>query len=250
MLASLEIVNAAGEVQHQESFPYSADPNGDSESCSADVQFLEGSNGKGILLSEGCLPSAPMSGGPWQIFGVVKGKLVLIGKPLVTEGELGDFVPGAINRIGTVTQILPDTLQIRVWTGYFFATAQVRVDWFQGTLALAQHCFYQTGHGFAEGGCEMPVEKVERMPSDQELTFVRLFTESNENTGPPAHVVVKKDSRVEVLAAKVQIVWDDGRDAISLGAGGDIWIKVRIDDKEGWIHTDEDLNAIGLSQSG
>lgn len=105
-------------------------------------------------------------------------------KPLVTEGQLGDFVPGAINRIGSATQILPDTLQIRVWTGFFFATAPVRVDWFQGKLALAQHCFYQTGHGFAEDGCEIPVEEVERTPSDQDMTFVRLFTESNEHTNP------------------------------------------------------------------
>jgi hypothetical protein len=181
---------------------------------------------------------------------VVNGKLVPIGKPLVTEGQLGDFVPGAITRIGTVTQILPDTLQIRVWTGFFFATARVRVEWFRGTLALAQHCFYQTGHGFAEDGCEMPVEDVERMPSDQDMTFVRLFTESNDHTNPPAHVVVKKTSQVEVLAAKVLITWDEGQDAISLGVGEDIWVKVRVDGKDGWIHTTEDLNAIGVYQSG
>jgi len=249
-LASLEILNAEGEVQHREPFPYSAEAKDLSEGCSAKFQFLAGSNGKGLLLNVGCLPSAPLSGGPWEIFGVVNGKLVLIGKPLVTEGELGNFVPGAISRIGTATQILPDTLQIRVWTGYFFATAPVRVDWFQGKLALAQHCFYQTGHGFAEDGCEMPVEKVERTPSNQDMTFVRLFTESNEHTNPPAHVVVKKDSQVEILAAKVLITWDEGRDAISLGVGDDIWVKVRIDSKEGWIHTTEDLNAIGLYQSG
>jgi hypothetical protein len=96
----------------------------------------------------------------------------------------------------------------------------------------------------------MPVEGVERAPSDQDMTFVRLFTESNEHTSPPAHVVVKKDSQVEVLAAKVLITWDEGRDAINLGVGDDIWVDVRIDGKEGWIHSTEDLNAIGLYQSG
>jgi hypothetical protein len=249
-LASIEIVNAAGEVQYREAYPYSAEAKDHSKSCAADVQYLEGSNGKGLLLDVGCLPSAPLAGGPWEIFGVVNGKLIRIGKPLVTEGELGNFVPGAISRIGTATQILPDMLQIRVWTGYFFATAPVRVDWFQGKLALAQHCFYQTGHGFAEDGCEMPVEKVERTPSEQDMTFVRLFAESDEHTNPPAHMVVKKDSQVEILAAKVLITWDDARDVISLGVGDDIWFKARIDGKEGWIHTIEDLNAIGLYQSG
>src|SRR5207244_7396127 len=44
----------------------------------------------------------------------------------------------------------------------FFRLRKVRVNWMEGKLALAQHCFYQTGHGMAEGGCEMPVEGVER----------------------------------------------------------------------------------------
>jgi hypothetical protein len=249
-LASMEIANAAGEVQYREPFRYSVEGKEFSETCTADVEFLAGNSGQGLLLDVGCLPSAPLSGGPWEIFGVVNGKFMPIGKPLVTEGEFGKFVPGAINRIGTATQILPDILQVRVWTGYFFVSIPVRVNWFQGKLELAQHCFYQTGHGFAEGGCEMPVEEVQRSASDQDLTFVRLFPESNEDIGPPAHVVVKKESQVEILATKVMTTWDEGTDSIELGVGDDIWVKVRIDGKEGWLHTVEDLNAIGLYQSG
>jgi len=249
-LASLEILNTAGEVQYRESFLYTAEAKEFSESCSADIRPLAGSNGDGLLLDLPCLPSDPLSGGPWEIFGVLNGKLVPIGKPLLTEGRLGNFVPGAITRIGSATQVLPDTLQVRVWTGYFFVTTLVRVYWLQRKLALAQHCFYQTGQGAAEGGCEMPVEHVERANSDQDLTFVRLFAESNELSGTPAHVVVKKDSHVEVIAAKVLITWGEEQNVIDLGVDDDVWVKVRIDGKEGWVHTTEDLNAIGLYQSG
>ena len=35
----------------------------------------------------------------------------------------------------------------------------------------------------------------------------------------------------------------------TLGTGDEMWVKVRIDGKEGWIHTDEDLQAIGLYQA-
>ncbi len=249
-LASLEIMDAAGAIQHQEGFPHAVEKGEFSETCSVDVQLLSGSNGKGLLIDSGCLPSAPLSGGPWEIFGVVRGKLVPFGKPLVAEGEMGEFIPGPINHIGNLTQILPDILKIRVWTGYFFVSVPVRVDWFQGKLALGQRCMYQTGHGFAEEGCEMPAEEAHPAPREQEMTFLRMFRESNERGGPPAHVVVKKDSKVEILAGKVLITWDEGRDAISLGVSDDIWVKVRIDGKEGWIHTTEDLNAIGLFQSG
>jgi hypothetical protein len=249
-LVSFDIVDAGGAVLHHEEFPYAIENREFTETCSMTVNPITGSNGAGLLLDTRCLPSTPMSGGPWQIFGIVNAKLAPIGKPLSAEGEMGDFVPGKINHIGNLTQILPDQLTIRLYTGYFFVSVPVRVNWMEGKLALAQHCFYQTGHGVAEGGCEMPIEGVERHPGEQELTFVRMFTESNEQIGAPAHVVVKKDSRVEILAGKVGVTWDEGKDGIGLGVAGDIWVKVRIDGKEGWIHTVEDLQAIGLYQAG
>lgn len=249
-LVSLDIVDAAGAVQHHEEFPHSVQNGEFAETCSASINPVSGSNGAGLLLDTGCLPSAPLSGGPWQIFGIVNGKLAPIGKPLYAEGEMGDFVPGKINHIGNLTQILADELRIRLYTGFFFVSVPVRVNWMQANLELAQHCFYQTGHGAVEGGCEMPVEGVERLPREQELTFVRMFTESNEQIGTPAHVVIQKNSTVQILAAKILVKWEEGKDNVGLGVGDDIWVKVRIDGKEGWIHTDEDLQAVGLFRAG
>lgn len=249
-LESLDIVNAGGVVQHHQEFPHTIEDGSFSESCSATVNTILGSNGAGFLVDTGCLPSAPLSGGPWQMLGANNGKLTPIGKPLYAEGEMGDFVPGMITKIGSATQILADELRIRLFTGYFFVVVPVRVNWMEGRLALAQHCYYQTGHGAAEGGCEMPVENVERHPGEQELTFVRMFTESNEQVGTPDHVVIKKDTKVEILAAKVLVTWKEAQDGIRLGVGDDIWVKVRINDKVGWIHTNEDLQAIGLYQAG
>jgi len=249
-LESLDILNPAGAVQHHETFSFSLEKGEFSEDCSVDILDLHGSNGEGLLLDTGCQPSAPMSGGPWQILGMSNGKLVRIGKPLLTEGKMGGFVPGQIKKLGTVTQILPDIINIRVWTGYFFAVTPVRINWLEGKLVLAQHCFYQTGHGFAEDGCEMPAEEIERRSTDQDMTFIRLFAESNERTSPPAHVVVKRDSNVEIIAGKALVTWQEENEVIQLGVRDDVWVKVRIDGKEGWIHTFEDLNAIGLYQSG
>lgn len=249
-LISLDIRDATGDIRYRTSFPYAVEEGAFTDSCSADVRLLRGSNGTGFLIEWGCLPSAPLAGGPWQIIGVVGGKLVPIGKPLVTEGEWDEFVPGAITRKGNLTQILPDMIKIRVWTGYFFVSVPVRIDWREGKLALGQHCMYQTGHGFAEGGCEMPVYEARVTPREQEMTFVRMFRESDERSGPAAHIVVKKDSKVEVVAGKVLIIWKEGSEAVCLSVGEDVWVKVRIDGKEGWIHTPEDLNAIGLFASG
>lgn len=249
-LALLEIVDSAGVVRYRDDFPYAAGEYGGY--CPARVNVISGSNGAGFLLDMTCEISAPEGDGPWQILSVANGKISPLGKPFSAEGHMGEFVPGEIKKIGNLTQILPDQLRIRLFTGYFHVTVALRVGWREGGLALAEHCFYQTGHGFAPGGCEMPVEGAERAPSEQELTFVRMFRESNDQVGLPEHVVVKKDSQVEILAGKVFVTWqgEDAKSGIHLGVGDDIWVKVRIDGKEGWIHTEEDLQAIGLNRAG
>ena len=241
-LALLEIVDSGEVVWYRDDFAYAAEAGG---FCPASVKVISGSNGAGFLLDMACAASQPDSGGPWQILSAANGKISPLGKPFSAAGQMGDFVPGNINIIGNLTQILPDELRIRLFTGYFYVTVALRVGWWEGGLALAQHCFYQTGHGFAPDGCEMPVEDVERQPSEQELTFLRMFKESSAQ-GIPEHVVVKKDSKVEILAGKVLVTWEDAKSVINLGVGPDIWAKVRIDGKEGWIHTEEDLQAIGL----
>ena len=153
-LASLDIVDANGGVQHHEEFPHAIENGSFSESCSATVNTISGSNGAGFLLDTGCLPSAPMSGGPWEILGVVNGKLVPVGKPLYAEGEMGDFVPGKINKIGNLTQILADELRIRLFTGYFFVSVPVQRGFLLSswaTRALMIFLIRAMGSGLSNG---------------------------------------------------------------------------------------------------
>jgi hypothetical protein len=249
-LASLEIRAADGTLQHREVFPHAVEHGRFSESCSVEVHPLSGSTGAGLLLAAGCTPAAPLAGGPWQLFGAVNGRLVRLGKPLHAQGELGDFVPGGVTPLGRARQIGPDVLRIRVWTGYFFVSVPVRIDWRAGTLALGQRCLGQTEHGLVEEGCELPVEDVHRVPQDRVQTFVRLFREPTERSGPAVHVVVGRDSAVSVVAARARVDWNEEPEGITLSPADDVWVRVRIDGEEGWIHTEEDLNATGLFRSG
>ena len=96
----------------------------------------------------------------------------------------------------------------------------------------------------------MPVEAEGHHQGD-DPTFVRLFVEPDAGVGVPQHVIVKKDSKVEMLAAKVKIVWDDSGEITDVGIDDELtWLKVWIDGKEGWIHTQEDFLALGIPQAG
>ena len=248
-LTVLEIHDRSGAIQYRETFSYSVEAGAFLDSCMASAQLLKGGFASGLLISIGCLPSAPNSGDVWELFGLQNGKLIRFGKPFTADGDFLDLVPTPPQKRGTATLFLPDVMRFRVWTGNFRVTVPVRVDWMQGRLMLGQRCFEQTGQGLREGGCEVPVE-AERVPGDQELTFVRLFPEASEGT-VPRHIVLRKNSRVEILAAKTRLSWDESRDVIFFGVDDqDPWLKVRIDGAEGWIHTQEDFNAIGVPQAG
>jgi hypothetical protein len=248
-LAWLEMRDAAGATAYREEFAHAVDHGAFVESCAAHAEQLAGNGGKGVLVTVDCLPSAPLSGGPWSVFGVVGGRLKRFGAPLVADGMLGSFKPGTVTRSGPVTQTLADMLTLRLWTGYFFVSVPIRVDWQQGALAPGQRCLEQTGRGFADGGCEWPAEDAQPSSRDEQ-TFVRLYRESDEASGPPAHVVVNPSSEVAIVAGKVRVIWNDGPEVTSLAADDDIWVRVRIDGREGWLHGDEDLQAAGLFRAG
>jgi hypothetical protein len=68
--------------------------------------------------------------------------------------------------------------------------------------------------------------------------------------GPPRHVVVRRNSKVEILATEGEVRWQEEANGVGLNPGEDFWLKVRIDGVEGWIHTQEDFLAIGLPSAG
>ena len=245
----LEVRDASDAVAYHETFSYSFDKGEFDEFCFASAKVLSGSMGNWLLISSECLPDAPLSGGPWQILGVYNGKLVPWGKPITTQGKWLRFVPGKVSKVGTATSFGIDMIEIKVWTGNFFVTFPVGIDFTEPKLVPGVRCLSQTGRGLAETGCEVPMEAT-RSPNTDNETFVRLFPEPNESDGTAAHVVIRQDSKVEFVSARVRFVFNDSDGSIGLSVAPDFWLKVRIDGKIGWIHTQEDFDAIGLPFSG
>jgi len=69
----------------------------------------------------------------------------------------------------------------------------------------------------------------------------------------PKQVIVQPPSKIEYLEARTTrtpVVRYEDAEAISFRVNGDVWIKVRIDGVEGWIHTQEDFDAVGLPLVG
>ena len=129
-----------------------------------------------------------------------------------------------------------------------FVVVPVLVDWLQAKVRSGWRCTKLTSRGPLPV-CRFPVE-ASLTPLQEDLSFVRLLPEDFEPDATAQHVVVKKTSKVEILEAAGVLNWEESPDGINMSVGEDLWLRVRIDGKEGWIHTQEDFSAIGLPQAG
>lgn len=249
-LSALEIHDRSGVIQYRETFTYTVDAGAFSDSCMASAQLLKGGIAAGLLINVGCLPSAPGSGEVWQLFGLHDGKLIRFGKPFTANGDFLDLIPTPPRKIGQATLFLPDVMRFRVWTGNFRVTATVRVDWMQGRLMPGPALLRADGARAARDRVRSSGRgraRAERPGADVRPPLPRDVR----GHGRPAAHRRQEGLEVEILAAKIKLSWNERNDVAAVEVDDqDPWLKVRIDGTEGWIHTQEDFNAIGIPQAG
>jgi hypothetical protein len=264
-VVAMEIVDAAGTVQYQRTYPLWAD----AESVSTwriFAHILAGTNATGLLIMsspniDASEPDPESKASYEQIFGVVNGKFV----PFCGPFPAMDVKPDASGVYRTVGPFGPqaDEIPVMMGTGRFVITIPIRLDWAQGKLALAPQC-PELAAGNAHAMCQyqmMDPKSILQKPKS--VTFVRLYSSPNENSGKPERVIVKLASQIDLLAylADMELKQPDFlqgplpkefpmKDMASIGIApnSDGWLQVRIDGKVGWIHGNEDLDALGLPE--
>jgi len=252
-LAGVTILDSAGNVSYQNAFSWAVEAGRFPRILSASVQLASGKTGAGLVIyyreqTAASQASALQTKEYWQLFGLVNGKLAPLGKPAtIGQGGPGGAPMGVMMRAanGTVSVIgEPDTVEVRAWIGFFYVFIPLRVDWGHGGLAQWQRCMEMMGGTLKEVGCDMRVDAA-RKPAADEFTFLRLFAEANENQGSVEHVVVQKDSQLEILGSRAIVIWTENAGLIQ-PVFPDIWLHLRIDNRTGWIHGEEDFAAAGL----
>jgi hypothetical protein len=261
----LEIRDASGAVQYRRTFPYVEGTEDYFESWSVNALSLIGTNGTGLLISYDNYsePSAPEEEptGWFQIFGELNGKLAPFGAPFQIQGGLLDqYSDGHVYKAARPLSGKSDEVEFKVWTGHCRITYPVRVDWVRGKLSPSQDC--ETVSGELSAGCQYKILPEDKLYNDG-ITFVRLWPSPNEKSSQPIKTVVKKDSNVDLVTALVSTQWLDSSaantsgnakgamddaGAIGLADDANLWLKVRVDGKEGWLHSEEDFQALGLPE--
>lgn len=197
---------------------------------------LKSCEAKGLILYYGIEPSAPGTGVSCQVFAYRNDRLVPLFSPLTVYGRMYELPQGSSKN--AVRLFDNNTMKFGVWTGWFEVIIPVRVlDGLKivpkdDRRILDPHVFNV---------------QVRRRPSQKE-TSVKLFESLNANT--PIHVEIMKHTKVEFLwaFANVSIKSDDRGSAVSID--GVPLLKVRIDDREGFIKDKEDLLSLGIHPAG
>ena len=255
-----ELHDAKEHVVYRESYPVAFENGMFESTVGISANSFTTKQGSGILVHGMELPSAPDSGGWVQVFGFKYGRdkyaadeslFGPFGPPIFIDGEFLDigtdsFRPTPTSFGGATATVMHDVLKFRVWTGNFNIVYPVLINWISGKLQPAWRCIETTSKGQVER-CSYPLTV--EAHRDNQPTFVRLFPEADEGF-TPKHVIVQPQSKIEYLEARTPVAWNEDAKAISFSVNGDVWIKVRIDGLEGWIHSQEDFDAVGLPQAG
>jgi hypothetical protein len=257
---SWELRDTEDHVVFHEQYPVTVQNGAFESTTDISGNSFEGKGGSGIIISGMDLPSAPDSGGWMQVFAFKYGRdkygadpslFGPFGPPIYVTGdflgvESNSFQPTPMFKGAAPQTVTYDALKFTVWTGNFKITYPVRINWITGHLEPAWKCFESTSKGRVER-CSYPVS-AEAHREDQP-TFVRLFPESDDGF-TPKHIIIQPQTKIEFLEARVPMAWREDDKSITFDANGDMWLKVRIDGVEGWIHSEEDFEAVGLPQSG
>lgn len=249
-----ELRDPGGARVYRQSYPVTVSNGGFETTNSVSAKPLQTKLGSGVLVEGGEEPSAPNGGGWVQVFGMkygptTSGPVTAFGPPMSTDGELIDITtdprrPTPPQVPGRTAIVMNDILRFRVWTGNLSIIYPVSINWIAGQVAPAWRCF----RGRIER-CAYPIQVEPHRPG--EMTFVRLFPEPDAGF-VPKHVIVQPASKIDYIAAEAPVRWDATAEAISFSVpdGADVWLRIRIDGQEGWIHTEEDFEAVGLPQAG
>jgi hypothetical protein len=239
-VVKMEIQNAGGAVEYERTFPVQTELEGFSDAWFVTAMVMTGRSGSGLMINY-ALDSEPSGPTPendswWQLFGVVDGKLKAFSGPISVQGDLLPNDPPS------------DVLRFKVWAHHYRLIFPVTVNWIEGKLSPAMQC----------DACEYDV-----LPEDldglDDLTFVSLCSRVETPCANPQRTLVKKDSTIELVAGQAPVRWNEGS---ATGPSGDpehpmtnegsitvpeeVWLKVRIDGKEGWLHDEEDFTALRL----
>jgi len=258
-LSQLEFLDAQGNSVYQETFPYTLAQRRFAQPLTASSLLLPGASGEALVIrflerpapSPDAEPQLPTES--WQVFGIVNGHLAPFGPVLPlgqgTDITVGGAVAAVMMKGGIAVMPMASTAEVlafRVWNGNFYALVPVRFDWANGQWGEGEECYALDNGSLRERGCIMHIEALPTpRPPDADTIYVHLFEAPDGNLDNSINVPVSPDSHAEFLEMIAIVQWQ-ARDQRVACSFRNLWLYIRINNKEGWVHGKDAFDALGL----
>jgi hypothetical protein len=252
-VSEMQIRDGNSNPVYQQTFPASITDGRFLQTLTVSGSLLEGAGGQALVLRFLEDSGAPSGTESWQMFSLVNGKLARYGAPLplgqgtvAVNGVLtGVMLQGGIGVVPLVSTA--EALEFRVWAGNFFVNVPVRIDWARGQWSEGEQCFTNEGGSLRPTGCNLRATP-NRQPA-AEGAAVTLFAQPEENPYTARQVPVRPNSALDFPAARALVKWKNSGERFTCSFD-DLWLRVRIDGTEGWVHSPADFSALGLTEVG
>jgi hypothetical protein len=252
-VSGLDILDAGSNVVYQESFAVSYVDGRFAQTLSVSGSRLNAAGGQALVLRFLEDPSDSGGNETWQMFTLVNGTLKRYGAPLplgqgtgTVNGVLtGVMLQGGIGVVPLASTAEP--VEFQVWAGSFFVAVPVRIDWGSGQWSEAEECFVTEGGSLRPAGCNMKVSLGRLSISDGAV--VTIYPQPKEDAYAARQIPLRTNSAIEFPAARARASWQNRGERFSCSFD-DLWLHVRIDGADGWVHSPADFAALGLPPAG
>lgn len=222
---SFEIVDEAG-VSH-----YKKELGSTPESSTAieEVYKLEGKNGEGLIIYFDTEPNAPPAGKSFQIFGVEKGKVKPLSQPVNVYGQIQSLQKGKSQ--GAIRLFDDHLMKVEIWKDFFGIVIPLAVDLKKLKIAPL----------ITKGIFNLNIGYTPSVPGTFNRSEIKLYENHsiNSNLSMLPYQNVKK---VQFIYAYADVQLDNRGDIYV----SNIWLKIKINGREGWVNDVDSFVTLGL----
>jgi hypothetical protein len=198
---------------------------------------LEGQSGEGLIIFYDSEPNAPPCGPEFQIFGMVSGSLKAMSPSIIVCGQF-EKLPEGMPR-GVLKLLDGDLIKVNVWKNFFGIRIPFKVDFQKMTIAPL----------IAQGVFDIDVHETQGAVKTELSNKVILCSDHNPSSQQES-LIVSEQAKVIFMGAYADVQLEQAGTAHLDIKITNVWLKVKVDGKEGWVNDIDSFFMLGLSPSG
>ncbi len=230
---SLEIKDATGVSYLKETYHN----DGESSYTVENAFKVEGKSGEGIIIFYDLEPNAPPCGPEFQIFGMEGGSLKSLSSSIIVCGQFEKLPEGTPS--GVLKLLDGDLIKVEVWKGFFGIRIPFKVDFQKMTIAPLM------ARGVFDINIPHSIDSIDTSEGNE----ISFYPDHTGNSIPEV-ISASEIKKVEFIGSYADVHLEQvSKSQLDIKITN-IWLKVKVNGREGWVNDTNDFYILGLVPLG